>query len=212
MQQGTVVALRKNTLLPVLIALLALALAATSAAVASGAPRAAAPAAAPAAVKLAVPAALPAAAARPALPLTGNLTNAAGAVVGKVTGQVTSFVVRNGRLTALASLTGTSGAASQTVNGVALPVADGTNPRNVSGVVNCQILNLIIRPIDLNLLGLVVHLDRVRLIVSAVPGAGALLGNLLCSITHLLDRPDFLSNVRTLLNQVLAIINKLQKP
>jgi len=194
---------------PLLTALLALALVSTGAALASGAPRAAAPAAAPKAVPVAVRAA---AAAPAALPLTGTLRNAAGANVGKVTGQVTSFVVRNGRLTALANLTGTSGAATQTVRGVALPIADATNPRAISGVVNCQILNLVIRPIDLNLLGLVVHLDRVHLNITAVPGSGNLLGNLLCAVAHLLDGPPFLSNVRNLLNQALQIINKIQNP
>jgi len=204
-----VVRLRRHTWVPLLTALLALALVSTGAALASGAPRAAAPAAAPKAVPVAVRAA---AAAPAALPLTGTLRNAAGANVGKVTGQVTSFVVRNGRLTALANLTGTSGAATQTVRGVELPIADATNPRAISGVVNCQILNLVIRPIDLNLLGLVVHLDRVHLNITAVPGSGNLLGNLLCAVAHLLDGPPFLSNVRNLLNQALQIINKIQNP
>ena len=201
--------LRRNTLLPVLAALMALALASTGAAMASGAaPTVAAPAAAPQAVT-----ALAQAAAAPVpLPITGTLTNAAGAKVGKVTGQVTSFVVRKGKLTALANLTGTAGSASQTRKGVALPIADLTNPVFKSGVVNCQILNLIIRPIDLNLLGLVVHLDRVHLNITAVPGSGNLLGNLLCSVAHLLDGPNFLGNVRSLLNQALAIIDKLQNP
>jgi hypothetical protein len=199
-------ALSKNRLLPVLAALLALALASTGAAMASGAPPAAAPAAAPQ-VALARAAAAPV-----ALPVTGTLTNAAGQTVGKVTGQVTSFVVRKGRLTALANLTGSAGSASQTLNGVALPIADGTNPVARSGVVNCQILNLVLRPLDLNLLGLVVHLDRLHLNITAVPGSGNLLGNLLCSVTHLLDGPNFLGNVRSLLNQVLAIIDKIQNP
>jgi hypothetical protein len=208
MLHGNTLKLRGNTLLPVLAAVLALALASTGAAVASGAPpRAAAPAVAPQAVSLAQAAATPV-----ALPVTGTLTNAAGQTVGKVTGQVTSFVVRNGRLTALANLTGTAGSASQTRNGVPLPIADGRNPVARSGVVNCQILNLILRPLDLNLLGLVVHLDRLHLNITAVPGSGNLLGNLLCAVTHLLDGPNFLGNVRTLLNQVLAIIDKIQNP
>jgi len=56
----------------------------------------------------------------------------------------------------------------------------------------CAILNLALGPIDLNLLGLVVGVDDceggpVTVDLTAVPGAGNLLGNLLCGIVHLLD-------------------------
>ena len=43
------------------------------------------------------------------------------------------------------------------------------------------------RPLDLDLLGLQVHLDRVVLDIVAQTGAGNLLGNLLCAVTGLLD-------------------------
>ena len=45
----------------------------------------------------------------------------------------------------------------------------------------CTILDLVLGPLDLNLLGLLVHLDRVRLTITAVRGGG-LLGDLLCGI------------------------------
>jgi hypothetical protein len=45
----------------------------------------------------------------------------------------------------------------------------------------CTILSLILGPVDLNLLGLVAHLDQLNLMVTAEPGPGNLLGNLLCS-------------------------------
>ena len=48
-------------------------------------------------------------------------------------------------------------------------------------------LHLVLGPLDLDLLGLVVHLDKVVLDITAVPGAGALLGNLLCAVVGLLD-------------------------
>ena len=58
----------------------------------------------------------------------------------------------------------------------------------------CNILNLSLGPVDLTLLGLNVHLDNcnngpVTVSVTAVPGAGNLLGNLLCDVSHLLDNP-----------------------
>lgn len=44
----------------------------------------------------------------------------------------------------------------------------------------CQILNLILGPLDVRLLGLRVHLSKVHLVITAVPGE--LLGDLLCPI------------------------------
>jgi len=51
----------------------------------------------------------------------------------------------------------------------------------------CPILTLGLGPLDLNLLGLRVALSPVDLLVEAIPGDGALLGNLLCSVAGLLD-------------------------
>jgi hypothetical protein len=58
----------------------------------------------------------------------------------------------------------------------------------------CQILFLDIRPIFLDLLGLQVSLSRVTLDITAVEGAGNLLGNLLCALVGLLDPGDTLAN------------------
>jgi hypothetical protein len=58
----------------------------------------------------------------------------------------------------------------------------------------------------LDLLGLQVNLNRVVLDITAVPGAGNLLGNLLCSVTNLLNNPAGLAN---LLNQLLGILQGL---
>jgi hypothetical protein len=51
----------------------------------------------------------------------------------------------------------------------------------------CEILSLSLGPLDLDLLGLQVHLDEVNLQVDAQPGSGNLLGNLLCAVAGLLD-------------------------
>src|SRR5439155_22364007 len=72
----------------------------------------------------------------------------------------------------------------------------------------CPILHLELGPLDLNLLGLVVHLDRVVLDITAVPGSGNLLGNLLCAIAHLLDMtptPGPSDQIIGLLNRVLDL-------
>jgi hypothetical protein len=67
---------------------------------------------------------------------------------------------------------------------------------------SCQILDLTLGPLDLNLLGLMVHLNQVHLNITAQSGPGNLLGNLLCGVAHLLD-----SNAST--NGLAAVLNNL---
>jgi len=71
---------------------------------------------------------------------------------------------------------------------------------------SCPILHLDLGPLDLNLLGLQVKLSEVVLDINAIPGAGNLLGNLLCSVSGLLDNP---SGLVQLLNQILGILQGL---
>ena len=71
----------------------------------------------------------------------------------------------------------------------------------------CAILDLRLGPLDLDLLGLVIHLDEVHLNITAEQGPGNLLGNLLCAIAGLLDNPATpLSGLARLLNRILAIL------
>lgn len=78
----------------------------------------------------------------------------------------------------------------------------------------CDILHLVLGPLDLDLLGLEIHLSRVVLDIVARPGPGNLLGNLLCAIAGLLDPGpggglvgNLLTQIRDLLNQILARLN-----
>ena len=75
--------------------------------------------------------------------------------------------------------------------------------------IGCQVLDLNLAPLDLDLLGLVVHLDRVHLNITAIPGAGNLLGNLICGIAGLLDGVGVLAQISQLLNQILALLGLL---
>jgi hypothetical protein len=70
----------------------------------------------------------------------------------------------------------------------------------------CDILNLVLGPLDLDLLGLQVHLDKVVLNIIAVAGAGNLLGNLLCAVAGLLDSPGILEQLSQILNSILGIL------
>ena len=85
-----------------------------------------------------------------------------------------------------------------------------TDARTASRAAACDVLNLVLGPLDLNVLGLEVHLQRVVLDIVAVAGAGQLLGNLLCAVAGLLDGgplAGLLGQLRTLLNQILGALN-----
>lgn len=74
----------------------------------------------------------------------------------------------------------------------------------------CNVLTLNLGPLNLNLLGLKVHLNRVILNITAQSGSGNLLGNLLCAVAHLLDNtsPNILNVLRlsSLLNRIIGIL------
>src|SRR3954454_5738875 len=149
------------------------------------------------------PAAPPTATAATA-PVTG--TTATGATFAG-TFNITQIVNQAGGLAAVGTLTGTltsaTGAVIGTVTG--LPV---TLPIGVAAPTgSCQILDLVLGPLDLNLLGLVVHLDTVHLNITAQSGPGNLLGNLLCGVAHLLDNGASGNAVANLLNRLIGILN-----
>jgi hypothetical protein len=70
----------------------------------------------------------------------------------------------------------------------------------------CPILDLVLGPLHLDLLGLVVDLNQVHLQITAQSGAGQLLGNLLCAVANLLN-PPALGNLTNLLQQIVNILN-----
>jgi hypothetical protein len=70
----------------------------------------------------------------------------------------------------------------------------------------CDILSLDLGPLNLDILGLVVDLSEVNLDITAVPGPGNLLGNLLCAVAGLLDGP---TGIQAILNQIAALLNQI---
>src|SRR4051794_19825411 len=74
----------------------------------------------------------------------------------------------------------------------------------------CRILSLHLGAIDLNLLGLRVRTNPIDALIEAVPGAGNLLGNLLCTVTGLLDPNTLPANqIAALLTAILGILQGL---
>ena len=77
----------------------------------------------------------------------------------------------------------------------------------------CDILQLRLGPLNLDLLGLNVDLNRVVLNITAEQGPGNLLGNLLCAIAGLLDgTPPFGSIGDVLANLLNAIFELISPP
>ena len=134
------------------------------------------------------------------IPITGTATDGVTNFVGNFT--VQRFAVQNGQLVAVGQLTGTltntaTGAVQNVSQLISLPVtASGT----------CDILHLVLGPLDLDLLGLQVHLNQVVLDITAQAAPGNLLGNLLCAVTHLLDQGGPLPGIANLLNQILRVL------
>jgi hypothetical protein len=133
---------------------------------------------------------------------------------------LTRMRVRHGVLYAVGKLQGTLGD-RRVDRFVAIPVkgasavsAPGTTqgflaPQQVPPTPGaCSILTLNLGPLDLNLLGLRVALDEVNLLIEAVPGAGNLLGNLLCAVAGLLDG-GLPGGLGGLVNNVLIAIGQL---
>jgi hypothetical protein len=132
------------------------------------------------------------------------------------------FDERQGVLYAVGTLTGTLGDKSVRKN-VSLPVSGASNElAAVDGLVQqqapvptpgaCDILTLNLGPLDLDILGLRVALDPVNLLIEAVPGAGNLLGNLLCAVAGLLDGPlggGLGGLLRSLLDAIADLLNGL---
>ena len=124
---------------------------------------------------------------------------------------IKKFANVNNTLNAIGTLT-----LGTTVTSIAWPVtlssaanpgsAVATEPRAAApaAVASCPILNLVLGPLNLNLLGLQVTLNQVHLNITAIPGAGNLLGNLLCDVAGLLNNTSLLDSLVNDLNQLLA--------
>jgi hypothetical protein len=71
----------------------------------------------------------------------------------------------------------------------------------------CDILFLDLGPISLDLLGLELDLSQILLDLDADPGAGNLLGNLLCAVTGLLDGAGLLADILGILDRINNILD-----
>ena len=151
-------------------------------------------------------------------PLTRTV-NVTGTKGFKGTFAIDRFATRNGKMIAIGTLKGTV-----RKNGKTKRIKPRTvrMPASVAGTASgakasqfppipgaCTILNLSIAPINLNLLGLSVRTNQIDLRIDAVPGAGNLLGNLLCAVTGLLNPTGALGPLTGAINQLTAALNAI---
>ena len=125
--------------------------------------------------------------------------------------KITRFAVQKGELVAKGVFTGSIGSDDDTVRkAVTIPVSKAPAAAEddvTTQQVSCDVLNLLLGPLDLNLLGLRVQLNQVDLDITAEQGPGNLLGNLLCAVAGLLDGPAALNTIiAQLLTYILGII------
>jgi hypothetical protein len=151
------------------------------------------------------------------VPVTG-VAQGVGTLAG--TFAIGKFAIKDGILVAQGQLTATvTDAAGNVVRtfttSVAMPVnnASGSGADAAAGcdsatmaAAACDILNLVLGPLHLDLLGLVIDLNQVVLEITATTGSGDLLGNLLCAITGLLDAGDLGQQLVNLLNQLIGVL------
>lgn len=129
-----------------------------------------------------------------AVPVTGTTNNGA---TFEGTATINRFVRNDqGQLVAVGTLTGVISGGRSIVGAFSALVT----PQQAS----CEILDLVIGPISLDLLGLVVTTNQIELNITAVPGSGNLLGNLLCSVAGLLDGTGNAQRILDALNRLLT--------
>jgi hypothetical protein len=149
--------------------------------------------------------------------LLGNLLGGTGGLLNILNTATTDL---NGALSGLTTLlnTATTTAGGTLLGGLSGLLGGATSQASVptggaahSAAATTNILHLSLGPVDLNLLGLGVHLDNcangpVTVDVSAQRGPGNLLGNLLSDVAHLLDRPNTGLTLAQQVNSLLGII------
>jgi hypothetical protein len=119
---------------------------------------------------------------------------------------ITSFATNTaGQLLANGTVTGNA-----VFGAITVPVSQAfTNLLVTPAAANCRILHLDLAPIFLDLLGLQLTTSEIVVDLTAVPGAGNLLGNLLCAVVHLLDQNPLGAlgtAIQNLLNQINGIL------
>ncbi len=137
-----------------------------------------------------------------ALALLGGSLSSGSPLTGALPISITSFAKQDGQLVAKFKVDGSDEVFVTPAQVLESPAG------------SCEILTLVLGPIDINLLGLRIQLfgenenDPITILIFAQPGPGNLLGNLLCALVGILDpqTPAGLNQTVRLLNRILAAL------
>ena len=144
------------------------------------------------------------------VPVSG-IAKSAGRVTGTFT--IQRFVDDGGQLGAFGTLV-LNTPKGTTVTQAVMPVTATHSPSATSAAAAaavqavCEVLNLTLGPLDLNLLGLEIHLDTVHLVIDANP-AGGLLGQLLGGLLCGSDLASIFGNLTTLVGFLNSVLQAL---
>jgi hypothetical protein len=110
--------------------------------------------------------------------------------------------------------TGMTGLLTGALSAIGSPTNAALGGATVTSSGTTNILNLSLGPVDLNLLGLDVHLDNcangpVTVAIGAQSGPGNLLGNLIGGLAHLLDSNAAVGAILQRLNQIAGVLDRL---
>jgi hypothetical protein len=130
-----------------------------------------------------------------------STTDPTGSFTGSL--DITRFVAQNGQVLAVGTLTGT---VTNLLTGAVTTISQTVTAPLQATAGTCGILHLELGPIDLNLLGVLVHTDKIVVDVSAQSGPGNLLGNLLCGVSNALDANRSANGLANLLNHILGLL------
>lgn len=145
----------------------------------------------------------------------------------KGTFAIQRFVDKGGKAEAVGILKGTYAGKKITKYNFKTPASltSGSSTSSTSGsardaaAASCTVLNLVLGPINLNLLGLVVQVGGlapgattptlpIQVLITAVPADG-LLGNLLCDLTNALNQNGVLSGLQSDVTELVGALNGL---
>jgi len=152
------------------------------------------------------------------IPITGTLADG-----GTFTGTITATKLSVDPLTRELSMTGIVNGTATKATGEVVNVINQTvttamslaRPGQAASLVqpaaqtSCGILDLVLGPLHLDLLGLVVDLNQVILDITGQTGAGNLLGNLLCALTGLLDIPGAIAAITNIIGSINGLLSGL---
>lgn len=140
------------------------------------------------------------------LPLEFSFLNPISGVTNTFEGVVNNarFIVEDGNLVLVGNLVGQ---VTDAAGNVVASINQAIRTTLLSATGTCEILDLVLGPINLDLLGLVVTTNQIEVNITAESGPGNLLGNLLCAVAGLLDRGGPLTGIAGLLNNILRRLN-----